>query len=573
MKFYFQTKVVFGFFLALSIIVWLGVSSYLNSQKYNESNAWVNHSNKLQFHAQRILSLITDIESGQRGFVITGDTVFLKPYYSGVDVVRTDLEMLRNLVRDDKGQLQRVDSLSKLVENKLAFAGRAIEARTKNTDLAVEAVATREGMVLMEQIRDIITAFQAEERRLLSKRSRITEEQLLNFSSMFAALMITTVAILVAVFFIINSNLKARYKAEQSLISALGRVQDMYDNAPCGYHSLDDEGYFVEINQTELDWLGYTRDEVVGKKRFPDILTPEDAAGFDQAYAETKVKRVIRDVVCNIVRKDGSSFPVILSATMIFDKSGKMVKTRSTVFDYTEKKLAEEKILQLNHELEAFTYSVSHDLRAPLRSIDGYARILSDDYGDHLDTEGQRVLGVIIKNANRMGRLIDDLLDFSRVGRKEISRARFSMEAMIQSAFDEVLENEKGRTLEFNVHDIADASADPHLIKQVWVNLISNAFKYSRKKEKSVVEITSQPTDKEVVYVIKDNGTGFDMQYVHKLFSVFQRLHKAQDFEGTGVGLAIVQRIISRHGGRVWAESELDNGASFYFSIPVEQRG
>lgn len=170
-----------------------------------------------------------------------------------------------------------------------------------------------------------------------------------------------------------------------------------------------------------------------------------------------------------------------------------------------------------------------------------------------------------------MGRLIDDLLDFSRLGRKEITKAMYGMETLVKSVLEEQVDAEKGRVIEYHIHDIENALSDPQLIKQVWTNLISNALKYSRKKEKSIVEITSQMAEKEVVYTIRDNGTGFDMQYIHKLFNVFQRLHKAQDFEGTGVGLAIVHRIINRHGGRVWAEAKEGQGASFFFSLPIEQ--
>jgi PAS domain S-box-containing protein len=569
MKFYFQRKVLLGFLLAISIISGLGIISYLNNQRYKQSNAWVIHTNQVQFHAQRILSLIVDIESGQRGYIISGDTSFLEPYHSGAAVIRQDINDLKKLVADNPVQSKRVDVIDSLVERKLKFAFNTIAMRQSSVDSAIEGVSTLEGKILMDHVRETLDDFQEEEKRLLAQRVNITENDLINFSSTFTALMIATVGILVAVFWMINLNLKARTEARIATAEAMARVQDMYDNAPCGYHSLDANGYFIEINQTELGWLGYTREEIVGKKRFPDVLTPQFAAGFDEAYAATKLSGAIRDVECEMVRKNGTTFPVILNATLLYDGEGKVLQSRSTVFDYTEKKHAEEKIIHLNHELEAFTYSVSHDLRAPLRSIDGYARILSDDYAKQLDTEGQRVLSVIIRNANRMGRLIDDLLDFSRVGRKDINVTRFNMNTLVKTVFDEQMENDKTRTVECRIHNLADAASDPQLVKQVWVNLISNALKYSRKKEKSVVEISSQTTDKEVIYTISDNGTGFDMQYSHKLFNVFQRLHKTQDFEGTGVGLAIVQRIISRHGGRVWAEGRIDEGASFHFSLPV----
>jgi PAS domain S-box-containing protein len=571
MKFYFQRKALWGFCAAILIVTWLGVSSYLNNEKYKQSNARVIHTNTVLFHAERILTLIVDIESGQRGFVITGDTVFLATYHSGIVVIRKDLDEMRQLVRDNESQLDRVATLGDLIDEKLKFAEAAIQQRTRNADAATATIATLRGKLLMDKIRAVLHEFQDEEKRLLNQRAGVTEKDLVKFIYNFATLMITTGVILVLVFIIVNRNLKARADAERSLQQALEHVQDMYDNAPCGYHSLDGNGCFLDVNKTELDWLGYSREEMIGKMKFRDILKSEHVDRVKQAFTPTAMSDIVRDVECEVVRKDGKSFPVILNATLAYGDDGQVLRTRCTVFDYTDKKHAEEKILQLNHELEAFSYSVSHDLRAPLRSIDGYARILEEDYLTQLDAEGKRVLSIIIRNANRMGKLIDDLLDFSRLGRKEISKARYSMEALIRSVVDEQLDAEKGRVIQCRIHDIQNALSDPQLIKQVWINLISNALKYSRKKEKSIVEITSQTTGKELIYAIRDNGTGFDMQYAHKLFNVFQRLHKTQDFEGTGVGLAIVHRIISRHGGRVWAEAIEGEGASFFFSLPVEQ--
>lgn len=225
-------------------------------------------------------------------------------------------------------------------------------------------------------------------------------------------------------------------------------------------------------------------------------------------------------------------------------------------------------ISHLNKELEAYTYSVSHDLRAPLRSIDGYSGILKEDYASHLDDEGKRVIEIIIKNARRMGQLIDDLLDFSRIGRRQISRIPVNMEEMVRNILHEVIENQNGRQMDISIRTLEPAQADANMVQQVWTNLISNAIKYSSKKEETRIEIGSYSNADEVTYFIKDNGAGFNMDYKHKLFGVFQRLHKLTEFEGTGVGLALVKRIVTRHGGNVWAESKLGEGATFFFTLP-----
>ena len=218
-----------------------------------------------------------------------------------------------------------------------------------------------------------------------------------------------------------------------------------------------------------------------------------------------------------------------------------------------------------NRELESFSYSVSHDLRAPLRAVDGYARMLEEDYGERLDEEGQRLLRVVRDSSARMGRLIDDLLAFSRLSRQPPAARRVDMAALVAEAAAEA-RGESRAALE--VAPLPDADADRAMLKQVWLNLIGNAFKYSAKRRDARVEIGAREEPGELVYWVRDNGVGFDMRYAAKLYGVFQRLHRAEEFPGTGVGLAIVQRVVTRHGGRVWAESKLGEGACFYFSLP-----
>ncbi len=221
-----------------------------------------------------------------------------------------------------------------------------------------------------------------------------------------------------------------------------------------------------------------------------------------------------------------------------------------------------------NKEMEAFAYSVSHDLRSPLRAIDGYTRILMEDHGESLGAEARRVSGIVCDEARRMGRLIDDLLAFSRLSRAQMQRVPIDMGALVKTVLLESTGQEDRERVDFRVGPLPPASGDPMLIRQVWLNLVSNAIKFSSKRERAVIEIGGRRSGGENVYSVRDNGAGFDMRYAGKLFGVFQRLHSEKEFEGTGVGLAIVQRIIHRHGGRVWAEGEVDKGAVFHFSLP-----
>ena len=232
--------------------------------------------------------------------------------------------------------------------------------------------------------------------------------------------------------------------------------------------------------------------------------------------------------------------------------------------------VAERTLREANKELEAFTYSVSHDLRAPLRSINGFAKILTEDFGPSLPPEAKRHLRVIQKGASRMGELIDDLLEFSRLSRTALDRQVVDLERVVREVWSELRRQDEVRSAELVVGDLPRCLADRRLIKQVWVNLLSNALKYSRTRSEPRIEIGWREDEQQpgsVVYWIRDNGVGFDQQYVNKLFGVFQRLHRQEEFEGTGVGLALVRRIVQRHGGRVWAEGRLDEGATFYFTF------
>lgn len=277
---------------------------------------------------------------------------------------------------------------------------------------------------------------------------------------------------------------------------------------------------------------------------------------------------------------------IIANKELVFQKEEKGKRAAELVITKKELKKANEEICRLNEgleqkvmertqqleavnkELEAFSYSVSHDLRAPLRSIHGFAQILKEDYGAQLGANGNQLTDTIVRSAKEMGHLIDDLLTFSRLGRKEFVKRDVQIHDMVTLLCNESKKEMGDRNIQFEVNALLPAKGDSTTIKQVWINLISNACKYSRLKEKAIIKINSEVNGNQIIYHIQDNGAGFDMRYADKLFGVFQRLHTDEEFEGTGVGLAIIQRIISKHGGRVWADGKVNEGASFYFSLP-----
>ncbi len=228
-------------------------------------------------------------------------------------------------------------------------------------------------------------------------------------------------------------------------------------------------------------------------------------------------------------------------------------------------------LVKANKELEAFSYSVSHDLRAPLRAVDGFSQILYEEYSSRLDDEARRIIGIIRKNTEKMGQLIDDLLAFSRIGRKSIKPAEIDMSGLVRSIFDELTTRDDRERIEFTVEDLPRAFADPSLIRQVISNLISNAIKFTSKNENPSIRVGYRRNHERLVYFVRDNGIGFDMKYSNKLFQIFNRLHSEDEYEGTGVGLSIVKRIIEKHGGEVWAEGTKNEGATFYFSFPLSE--
>jgi two-component system sensor kinase len=222
-----------------------------------------------------------------------------------------------------------------------------------------------------------------------------------------------------------------------------------------------------------------------------------------------------------------------------------------------------------NRELEAFSYSVSHDLRAPLRAIDGFSAILVEDYGARLDEEGRRLLGIVGENSRRMGQLINDILEFSRMGRRDMQSADIDMAQLVRSVSEELEADCNGREVRVSVADLPPARCDRAMMQLVFHNLLANALKFTRTRTVARIEVGGEVKEGEILYHVRDNGVGFDMGYRDKLFGVFQRLHGMEEFEGTGIGLAIVRRIVERHGGRAWGEGRLDEGATFWFTLPA----
>lgn len=373
-------------------------------------------------------------------------------------------------------------------------------------------------------------------------------------------------------------------RASVALRESEQRLRRLYESGLLGVIFWNMRGQIVDANDKFLQMAGYSRDDVATGQIDWVNMTPPEYRYLDEAsVAELKATGVNKTPFDKeYVRKDGTRIPITIAGAMLDEER---VDGVAFVLDITERKRMEEKIRrnrdeleqrvrdrtaeleESNKELEAFSYSVSHDLRAPLRAIDGFTRLLATRYEPQLDAEGQRLCSVIRENTRKMGRLIDDLLAFSRLGRAAMLPSVIDMGTMANSVFYELTTPESRERIDFEVRSLPTAIGDLSLMRQVWTNLLGNAVKFSSKRERSIIKVSGEIREGENVYAVQDNGAGFDMQYVGKLFGVFQRLHSTKEFEGTGVGLALVQRVIRRHGGRVWAEGKIDQGAKFYFAL------
>jgi PAS domain S-box-containing protein len=382
-----------------------------------------------------------------------------------------------------------------------------------------------------------------------------------------------------------NNMLTEIHNGTRALGESEERFRSAMHNSAIGMALVSPDGRWLNVNNALCKMLGYSSSELLTKD-LQAVINADDLVhelGERGRLLNKEIEAYRLEARC--FHKSGAVVWVDMSVSLVCEEDGPPLYLIAQIQDISDRKRDEEllrklntelerrveertaKLNEANKELESFSYSVSHDLRAPLRAIDGFSRILVEEHEKNLNADGLRVLQVIRTNTQKMGRLIDDMLAFSRLGRKSIDRRPIDFDELVREVRTEI---DTPANVEVKVDSLPPSSGDRALIRQVVTNLLSNAAKYSRKNGSPKVEVGGYSENGENIYFVKDNGVGFDMAYSNKLFGVFQRLHGPEEFEGTGVGLAIVQRIIQRHGGRVWANGKVNEGATFYFTLPKE---
>jgi PAS domain S-box-containing protein len=570
------------FLVALALLAFIFLLSNWTTGQLIRATQLRDHRHDVIEKLQVLLTELDDAETGERGFLITGEAAYLGPYQSARDTVRRTVKSLGTLLHDP-GMRERLAALKPLVEAKISELEETIDLRrTAGFGAAQQVVLTNRGKRVMDEIRKVTGEMRGREETLLAQSETAAATMSQQSNSIRLLGNVLSFSLLLGVFLLLNREIGARRKTEAALRINEERYRLITEQVKdYSILMLDPRGNVETWNAGAQRITGYEPKEIIGR-HFSIFYPPEDVEAGKPAreLAAAESAERIEDAGWRI-RKDGSRFWANTIITGLREEDGKLRGFSKITCDETERKQAQDAMQELNEalerrtadleaankELEAFTYSVSHDLRAPLRHVDGFSKMLLDESAAGLSEDAKRYLGYVRDGVIQMGQLVDDLLALARVGRKELSVQVTGLNSLVQDVVAEMKRDNPDRAIEWKVEPLPFVECDAALMKQVFANLLSNAVKYTRPRPKAVIEIGAWQENGQAAVFVRDNGVGFNMKYADKLFGVFQRLHRPEDFEGTGVGLATVQRVIHKHGGRVWVQAAVDQGATFYFTL------
>jgi PAS domain S-box-containing protein len=562
--------------LAIGVALVLGGRAAAVQQRMG---SWVTHTLEVREATYSFRASLGDMERIQRLYLLTGAESDLPPFYEAVGAAREQLARVGALTQDSSVRL-RVAEVAELLVRRRSHLDSVIGIRrARGLEAARAAVLTREGPQLTDAIVSRIRAMRQTEDSLLGVRQAdwIASARRTQRVQILAGVL---VIVLVAATLVVLGRLTAarrRAQAERDRIITLS--EDLHCIA--GF-----DGRFRMVNPVWERTLGHPLEELLSRP-FVEFIHPDDVAPTNQTYEEQmQAGKLVIDFTNRYRHRDGSyrwlqwraitkvNEGLIYATARDVTQQREADEERRRSEEHTRQLNAEleqsvEELTAVNQELEAFSYSVSHDLRAPLRHISGFSDLLARHAGDALDEKGRRYLDTVRGAVTRMGALIDDLLTFSRIGRGEIRADVVRLDDVVRAVVTDVEDEVARRKVRLDVRPLPPVRGDATLLQVAMANLLSNALKYTRPRADARIEVgTDAPHEDRVVVFVRDNGVGFDMQYAGKLFGVFQRLHRDDQFEGTGIGLATVQRIVHKHKGRVWGEGAVDRGATFYVALP-----
>lgn len=579
-----------AFLCGMIVLVFIGFSTSRGNFKVKQVNHQIAYNEEVLSKTASLLIDVVKAQSHVRSYIVTGNEQFRDSFQEAQTISRVKLDALRKTFTAGSHRQQEFADISASVHAGLDWFQKVVDARQAKTANAVLNGMVGHGEKLLNDIYVASYQTENEHRQLIDKLKQESDDvfhllYLATFTGTFLSLLI-----FLMVMFRLNFAVSDRNLAEKLRISAL-KYQLLFESSRDALMTLSPASRkFISANQATLQlFRTSSKDEFTAL----DLLNVSPEQQPDGHFSSEMLPEMIE-----IAMREGSHFfewkfqrldgqPFFADVLLTRMNVGESVLLQATIRDITERKQIENEVKELNQELESrvikrtmqleaankdmesFSYSISHDLRAPLRAINGFSKILKEEYASKLDDEGKRLLNVVGGNAQKMGELIDDILAFSRAGRDEVVHSMIDMKNLTTSVWEELEPDMGNRIVQLDIRDIPPANGDPAMMHQVVFNLLSNAVKFTQHCVDARVEVGCNVGECEAVYYVRDNGAGFDMQYAPKLFGVFQRLHSMDEFVGTGIGLAIVKRIIDKHGGRVWAEGKPNEGATFYFALPV----
>lgn len=577
-----ETKILAGFIGAFLLLIAGGGYTYRSSVEFTKAALWVDHTQQVRTALGQLYATVSNAETAQRNYLITGIRQHFDSYVGQINKANDQQDVVAHLIADNPVQVQNMMELRQLILIKYELLARGITLYERNGFVAArDLIASGEGINTMQSILTLSNHMDKVEENLLQERNAaFTRAHQSTLVSLLLTLAIAT-GLFIILFNGIRKEMMAREQTEQALGASERYNRGIVENSPDCLQLLTLDARLTYMTERGCQLLEVN-----------DFCSIENAEwlnfwkGTDHDSARHAVEVAVTGVIgqfqafCATFKGTPKWWDVVVAPIM--GANGKPDQLLAVSRDITESKPAETEIKALNaslqqrateleaanKELESFSYSVSHDLRAPLRHIDGYLDMLAADTKDQLADEPRRYLKVIADASTQMGQLIDDLLAFSRMARTGMHETRIELDAMVRESIAKLEMVTRDRNIEWKLAPLPSAIGDPAMLRQVFSNLLGNAVKYTRPRDPARIEIgVAGEEDGRNILFLRDNGVGFDMKYAGKLFGVFQRLHRVDEFEGTGIGLANVRRIITRHGGRVWAEAAPDQGATFYFTL------